>query len=240
MCPTVPAYGGTRQLMWFSARSVPTRPIASAVAINTCATRSIRPSSGQWRRPQNAGSESAPKANIAPRTRSALGRCRYKAAARQSEVTGADRAVPHSMTTAGFRTSSELPIPKGSPDKRCFIATTPPAASTAVRAMTSRFAVISTRAVCPPSKAHTMVRPSRLRDTTPTSMATLVADSVLWDLATESFQSKCVRFGAAPAVGVQAVDCIHLVGGQLEVEDVDVLRDPVGLGGLRNDRTAVL
>jgi len=139
----------------------PTGPIASALAISTWTMRSIRPSRGHGRRPQNAGSDKAPMANIAPSIRSASGRCRYKAVASPKEVMGADRAVPHSMTTAGFRTSSEPPMPKGSPGTRCFIATAPPAESTARRAMSSRLVVISTRAVCPASPAHTMVRRSR-------------------------------------------------------------------------------
>jgi len=145
-------------------RTAGARPgsMASALAINTCAMMSIRPNHGHGRRPHNAGSDRAPKANIAPSTRSALGRCRYKAVASPREVTGADRAVPHSTTTAGFRTSSEPPMPKGSPATRCFRATAPPAASTARRAMRSRFVVISTRPVCPSAARRTMVvRPSR-------------------------------------------------------------------------------
>ena len=141
--------------MWSSARSVPTGPIASALATTTWARRSIRPSRGQGRRPQNAGSDRAPIANIAPITRSASGRCRYKAVASPREAMGADRAVPHSMTTAGFRTSREPPIPRGSPATRCFMATVEPATSTARRAVSSRFVVISTSAVCPPSAVHT-------------------------------------------------------------------------------------
>jgi hypothetical protein len=40
--------------------------------------------------------------------------------------------------------------------------------------------------------------------------------------------------------GVEGVDCCRLVGGELEVEDVDVLGDALGLGGLRDDRAPVL
>ena len=46
--------------------------------------------------------------------------------------------------------------------------------------------------------------------------------------------------GPPRAVGVERVDRGHLVGGELEVEDVDVLGDAVGLGGLRDDRAPVL
>src|ERR1700754_1383089 len=41
-------------------------------------------------------------------------------------------------------------------------------------------------------------------------------------------------------LGVQPVDRGHLCGGELEVEDVDVLGDAHGLGGLRDDRPSVL
>jgi hypothetical protein len=46
--------------------------------------------------------------------------------------------------------------------------------------------------------------------------------------------------GAAATAGVQAVDRGDLVRGQVEVEDVDVLRDTGGLDGLRNHRASVL
>src|ERR1700733_15102039 len=64
--------------------------------------------------------------------------------------------------------------------------------------------------------------------------------SGLRDLAAERLQGDRVGLGTAAATGVQAVDRGHLVGGQLEVEHVDVLGDAAGLGGLGNDRAAVL
>src|SRR3954453_7855163 len=60
------------------------------------------------------------------------------------------------------------------------------------------------------------------------------------DLPAEGLEGDCVGLGPAPTAGVQAVDRGHLVGGQLEVEHVDVLCDASGLGGLRNDRASVL
>ena len=120
----------------------------------TWATTSIRPWRGHGRRPQNAGSDRAPAANIAPNTRSASGRCRDRATASPREPRGAERAVPHRVTTTGFRTSSEPPMPKGSPATRCFTATAPPAASTARRASSHLFVVLAIMPVCPVSPVH--------------------------------------------------------------------------------------
>src|ERR1044072_5399003 len=64
--------------------------------------------------------------------------------------------------------------------------------------------------------------------------------SGLRDLAAESPQGDCVRVRAAATAGVQVVDRGHLGGRQLEVEHVDVLCNAAGLGGLRNDRAAML
>src|SRR4051794_38957074 len=64
--------------------------------------------------------------------------------------------------------------------------------------------------------------------------------SGLRDLATEGLQGDRVRLGAAAMGGVKAVDRAHLLGRELEVEHVDVLRDARGLGGLRNDRASLL
>ena len=50
----------------------------------------------------------------------------------------------------------------------------------------------------------------------------------------------CVGLRPAAAAGVEPVDGGHLVGGELEVEDVEVLGDALGLGGLRDDRPSVL
>lgn len=63
------------------------------------------------------------------------------------------------------------------------------------------------------------------------------AHSGLWDLAAEYLEDDCVR-GSAATAGVQAVERGHLTDGQLEVEDLDVLCDALGLGGLRNDRSS--
>ena len=49
-----------------------------------------------------------------------------------------------------------------------------------------------------------------------------------------------VGLGAAALAGVEGVDGGELVGGELEVEDVEVLRDAVRLGRLRDDRAALL
>ena len=64
--------------------------------------------------------------------------------------------------------------------------------------------------------------------------------SVLGDWAAEVLEGDGFGFGAAALLGVQGVDGRQLVGGELEVEDVDVLRDPVRLGRLRDDRAALL
>ena len=49
------------------------------------------------------------------------------------------------------------------------------------------------------------------------------------DLAAEGLEGDCVWLGAAAAAGVEAVDRGELVGGQFEVEHVDVLCDAAGV-----------
>src|SRR5215213_9375810 len=63
--------------------------------------------------------------------------------------------------------------------------------------------------------------------------------SGLRDGHAEGLQRDRLGLRPATAAGVEAVDRGHLVGRQLEVEDVDVLGDPVPLGRLRDDRAAV-
>src|SRR4051812_718963 len=64
--------------------------------------------------------------------------------------------------------------------------------------------------------------------------------SGLRDVAAERFERDGRGLGPAAAAGVQSVDGGYLVGGELEVEDVDVLGDALRLGGLRDDRPSVL
>src|SRR5690348_17339729 len=60
----------------------------------------------------------------------------------------------------------------------------------------------------------------------------VMARSGLGDLAPEGLEGDVLGLGTAAAAGVQTVDGRHLVGGELEVEDVEVLGDPVGAHGL--------
>ena len=60
------------------------------------------------------------------------------------------------------------------------------------------------------------------------------------DGAAEGLQGDGLRLGAAALAGVEAVDGGELVGGEVEVEDVEVLGDAVRLGRLRDDRAALL
>src|SRR5436190_22686191 len=64
--------------------------------------------------------------------------------------------------------------------------------------------------------------------------------SGLGDVAAEGLEGDVLGLRAAAATGVEAVDGGHLVGGELEVEDVEVLGDPCGLGRLRDHRAAML
>src|SRR3954447_2159407 len=64
--------------------------------------------------------------------------------------------------------------------------------------------------------------------------------SGLRDLASEGLERDGVGLRATAAAGIERVDRGHLVRGELEVEDVDVLGDAAGLGGLRDDRAPVL
>ena len=68
----------------------------------------------------------------------------------------------------------------------------------------------------------------------------LVRRSGFRDLAAEALEGDGVRLGAAALAGVERVDGGQLVGGELEVEDVEVLGDAVRLGRLRDDRAALL
>ena len=64
--------------------------------------------------------------------------------------------------------------------------------------------------------------------------------SVLGDGAAEALQRDGFGLGAAAAAGVEPVDRGELVVGEVEVEDVEVLRDPGRLGRLRDHRAALL
>src|SRR6185503_9893175 len=64
--------------------------------------------------------------------------------------------------------------------------------------------------------------------------------SGLGDVAAERLERDVLGLRAAAAAGVEAVDGGDLVGGELEVEDVDVLGDARGLRGLRDDRATLL
>src|SRR3954467_14988032 len=64
--------------------------------------------------------------------------------------------------------------------------------------------------------------------------------SGLRDGLAEGFERDGLGLRPAAAAGVESVDRGQLVGRELEVEDVDVLGDPGGLGRLGNDRAAVL
>src|ERR1700754_918434 len=63
--------------------------------------------------------------------------------------------------------------------------------------------------------------------------------SSLRDVAAERLERDVLGVRPAAPAGVQTVDRGHLCGGELEVEDVDVLGDARGLGGLRDDRPSV-
>src|SRR4051794_26447278 len=60
------------------------------------------------------------------------------------------------------------------------------------------------------------------------------------DRSSEAFEGDGLGLGAAAPPGVERVDRGELVASQLEVEDVDVLGDPPGLGRLRNDGATLL
>src|SRR6478609_9110232 len=66
------------------------------------------------------------------------------------------------------------------------------------------------------------------------------AVSGLRDVAAEGLERDVLGLGAAAPAGVEAGDGGELLGGELEVEDVEVLGDALGLGGLRDHRAAVL
>src|SRR6185312_8170529 len=61
---------------------------------------------------------------------------------------------------------------------------------------------------------------------------TALDGSGLRDVAAEGLERDGLGLGAAALAGVQAIDGDDLVGGQLEVEDVDVLGDALGFDGL--------
>src|SRR5919206_895607 len=73
-----------------------------------------------------------------------------------------------------------------------------------------------------------------------TTTTCLLIGSGLRDVAPERLARDGVGLGAAALAGLQPVDGGHLVGVELEVEDVDVLGDALGLHGLGDDRAAVL
>src|SRR3954447_7676828 len=64
--------------------------------------------------------------------------------------------------------------------------------------------------------------------------------SGLLDLTAEGLEGDVLGLRAATAAGVQPIDRGEFVGGQLEIEDVDVLGDALRLGRLRDHRAAVL
>src|SRR5690349_14426 len=64
--------------------------------------------------------------------------------------------------------------------------------------------------------------------------------SGLGDLAAEGLPGDRLRLGTAAEAGVEGVDRGELVGGQLEVEDVEVLRDAGRRHGLRDHLPALL
>ena len=69
---------------------------------------------------------------------------------------------------------------------------------------------------------------------------TVLRGSGLRDVAAEGLERDVFGLGPATAAGVQSVDRGHLVGGELEVEDVDVLGDPLGADRFRDDGPPVL
>src|SRR3954471_5809793 len=64
--------------------------------------------------------------------------------------------------------------------------------------------------------------------------------SGLGDVAAEGLAGDLRRLRAAADTGVEGVDGGQLVAGELEVEDVEVLRDPRGRDGLRDHLAALL
>src|SRR4051794_13657948 len=72
------------------------------------------------------------------------------------------------------------------------------------------------------------------------SCSWVAAGSGLGDVAAERLEGDVLRLWSTPLVGVEGVDGDELVVGQVEVEDVEVLRDAVRLGRLRDDRAALL
>ena len=59
-------------------------------------------------------------------------------------------------------------------------------------------------------------------------------------VASELLEGDRVRFRAAPLTSVQAIDRSELCVSELEVEDIDVLRDASGLGRLGDHRATLL
>jgi hypothetical protein len=58
--------------------------------------------------------------------------------------------------------------------------------------------------------------------------------------APEVCQREGLRLGATPLAGVEGVDGSDFLGGEFEVEHVDVLSDPLRFGRLRDDLAALL
>src|SRR3954447_3461368 len=82
-------------------------------------------------------------------------------------------------------------------------------------------------------------------DEAPVTTATLLGALLLVmirapGLLGENLERDGMRLRATTLAGVESVDGREFVGGQLEVEHVEVLSDAVGLGRLRDDRTALL
>src|ERR1700733_9769600 len=76
--------------------------------------------------------------------------------------------------------------------------------------------------------------------TTPTRSREPTESSCLRDWPAEPGQRHGLGLGAAALIGVERVDRRQFVGRELEVEDVDVLGDPLRLGRLGDDRAAFL
>ncbi len=64
--------------------------------------------------------------------------------------------------------------------------------------------------------------------------------SCFGNLAAEALEGDVLGLGASTDAGVERVEGRDLVAAELEIEDVEVLRDPGGLGGLRNRGAALL
>src|SRR3954447_5487212 len=86
-----------------------------------------------------------------------------------------------------------------------------------------------TRRPEPPSRAYFMVSSSRRG-----------CGSGLGDGPAEALEGHDLGLRSTAPAGLEPVDRSDLVGRELEVDDVEVLRDPLRLGGLRDHRAALL